>query len=63
MNQLQIINEKEAAHLLSVGVQTLRNWRHLRKGPPYIKISSRSVRYRISDLGSFMEARKIHPEG
>lgn len=64
MNQdeLQVIGEKQAARLLSVAVQTLRNWRFLKKPPRYIKIG-RSVRYQLSDLQEFMQKHKIEPEG
>jgi hypothetical protein len=53
--------EKEAAKTMCVAIQTLRNWRHLRKGPAYIKLG-RSVRYRIEDLINFIERHRIDPE-
>ena len=55
------ICEKKAAKTMGVAVQTLRNWRHLRKGPAYIKLG-RSVRYRIEDLLDFIEKNRIDPE-
>ena len=55
------VNEHEAARLIGVAVQSLRNWRHQRKGPPYLKIS-RSVRYKIEDLESYMNSKRIDPE-
>ncbi len=57
----QVINEVRAAEILCLGVQTLRNWRHQKKGPPYLKIS-RSVRYRLDDLENFMDSKRIDPE-
>jgi hypothetical protein len=57
----QVIDEYEAAKILRKSVQTLRNDRHLRKGPPYIKLG-RSVRYLIDDLLDYMEAHRIDPE-
>lgn len=60
MNQLKAVNEREAAQTLGVAVQTLRNWRHLGKGPPYLKLSGRLVRYQYSDLVEFMRSKKIH---
>jgi hypothetical protein len=41
--------------------QTLRNYRHLGKGPAYSK-RGRMVRYRLQDLLDFMEAGRIDPE-
>ena len=55
------INENKAAEVMDVKIQTLRNWRHLRKGPPYLKLG-RCVRYKIDDIKSFMEAHRIDPE-
>lgn len=53
--------EKEAAKKLGVAVQTLRNWRHIRRGPAYIKLG-RSVRYRNEDILDFIEKNRIDPE-
>ena len=55
------INEKQASIILGVAVQTLRNWRHQRRGPAYVKLG-RSVRYRILDLDEYLLNRKIDPE-
>jgi hypothetical protein len=43
-------------------VQTLRNMRARREGPPYIKVGRRSVRYRENDLESYLNGRRIDPE-
>jgi hypothetical protein len=53
--------EKEAAKELGVAVQTLRNWRHIRRGPAYLKLG-RSVRYRVEDILIFIEKHRIDPE-
>ena len=57
----KMVNEVKAAEVLNISVQTARNWRCLRKGPPYIKLG-RSVRYRIEDLEDFINSRRIDPE-
>lgn len=57
----RFINDIEAAKLLSVSPQTLRNHRHLGKGPAYSK-RGRMVRYRIQDLVDFMAAGRIDPQ-
>jgi hypothetical protein len=65
MNKVQtqnrLVTEFEAAEILGRAVQTLRNDRHLRQGPPYIKIG-RSVRYQVSDLLNYIENHRIDPE-
>ena len=60
MNQEAIwVNDVEAARILGFrNVQTLRNWRHLSRGPAYSKIE-RSVRYRVSDLINYAESKKV----
>ena len=53
------LNEQEVAALTGRSVFTLRNDRFLRRGLPYLKISSRSVRYMTADVIAGMEARRI----
>jgi len=53
------LTEQEVAVLTSRSVHTLRNERHLRRGIPYLKISERSVRYKLEDVVAAMEARRI----
>jgi len=56
-----IVNEIDAAKILCLAVQTLRNDRHLRKGPPYLKLG-RSVRYKVTDLIEYLNRNRIDPE-
>lgn len=49
----ELVDEYEAAAILSTAVRTLRNWRALRKGPCYRKIGARLVRYHRADLATF----------
>ncbi len=55
------LNEKQAAKILCVAVQTLRNWRHQRRGPIYLKLG-RSVRYKYEDMENYIEKKRINPE-
>lgn len=48
------VNEFVAAEYLSVSVHTLRRWRLFRKGPAFVKVGAKAVRYRISDLEAFI---------
>jgi len=56
-----MLNDREAAQLLGKRVQTLRNWRSLKRGPAYIKLG-RSVKYRIEDLQEYILRSRIDPE-
>jgi predicted DNA-binding transcriptional regulator AlpA len=51
----ELVDEHEAAAILSTAVRTLRNWRALRKGPRYRKIGARLVRYHRADLAEFQQ--------
>jgi hypothetical protein len=55
------VSDVEAATILSSAAQTLRNWRHLGRGPAYSK-RGRMVRYRVQDLLDFMAAGRVDPE-
>jgi predicted DNA-binding transcriptional regulator AlpA len=57
----KVVNDQESAEMLGVAPQTLRNWRSLRKGPPYLKVG-RAVRYRQEDLIAYLDKRRIDPE-
>jgi len=56
------VNEKKAAEILDVAVQTLRNWRFLQRGPDYLRLG-RCIRYRVDDLENYVERNKVNPEG
>lgn len=53
-------NDKQAARRLGIAVQTLRNWRSMRKGPAYIRLGRRII-YRDQDLDAFEDANRIDP--
>jgi len=54
-----LIDEKKLSELTGISVQTLRNWRHQRKGPNFLKISARLVRYRLKDVENFLEDHQV----
>jgi hypothetical protein len=55
------LTEREVAKIIRMALSTLRNDRSQRRGLPYCKVG-KSVRYRLDDVISFMEARKIRFE-
>jgi hypothetical protein len=55
------LTEREVARIIRMALSTLRNDRSQRRGLPYCKVG-KSVRYRLDDVISFMEARKIRFE-
>ena len=52
-----LIDEHRAAEFLSLNHRTLQQWRLRGTGPPFIRISSRCVRYRYRDLYAWVEER------
>jgi predicted DNA-binding transcriptional regulator AlpA len=55
---IKYVNEKEVSRITGLGLPTLRNYRHIGKGPTYSKIG-RSVRYELADVVAYMEERKV----
>ena len=45
-----LVDERQAAGMLQLAPRTLQQWRRAGEGPPHVRISSRCVRYRVSDL-------------
>lgn len=56
----QYVNEKEVSRVTGLAVQTLRNYRHLGKGPAYCKVG-RAIRYRMEDVVNFMDEQRVEP--
>ncbi len=54
LSPADLLTEREAARALTVAVNTLRNWRWKSCGPRYVRVGLRAIRYRRSDLESFL---------
>jgi hypothetical protein len=54
------VSEAEAARILGMSRKTLRNWRCLGRGAPFVKYGSRNgaVRYVLADLLAWQQANK-----
>ena len=59
MNDERLLREKPAAKYMDLSVRTLQAWRHRGGGPRFIRISSRCIRYRKSDLDEWLESRRV----
>lgn len=55
----ELVDEREAASILCYSVRALQNWRHRGGGPKFVKVSSRSIRYRRADLMKWIEERTV----
>lgn len=49
-----LVEPKEAAKLLATNERTLANWRSAKKGPRFVRVGQRMIRYRRSDLAKFL---------
>jgi hypothetical protein len=56
-----LLNTDAAAELLGVLPTTLRDWRSLERGPPYIKVSPKCIRYAPEDLIKWRDERRHVP--
>ena len=52
-----LLTERRAADFLGVTARCLQAWRYRGGGPKFVRISSRCIRYRQSDLREWIEAR------
>lgn len=48
----------ELAEYLAVSVDTLRQWAHRHKGPPYVMVEG-ARRYRWNEVQEWLEARTV----
>lgn len=58
-NPNRLITEHEAADMLCYSVRALQNCRHRGGGPRFVKVSARSVRYRVADLLAWSDVRTV----
>lgn len=63
METEKLLNTKEAAGIIGANRRTLDNWRNLGRGPVYVKLNARNVRYALGDLLAFIEKHKVEPGG
>jgi predicted DNA-binding transcriptional regulator AlpA len=52
---------KEASEFLGVPEGTLAQWRSQRRGPAFIKLEGRLVRYRVRDLETYIAKCAVEP--
>lgn len=56
------LKDTEAAEIMGLATQTLRNWRVCRRGPTFCKIG-RAVRYTPEAIEQFMQENKVETQG
>jgi len=53
----ELINERAGGEFLGLTDRTMQAYRQRGRGPPFVRISSRCIRYRRFDLKAWAEAR------
>ena len=61
-NNLQTVDERQAAVITGFSVKGLQQRRWLGKPPTYLKVG-RLVRYRVSDLMSYLDSCTVQAKG
>jgi len=59
----RLLTAENVAEITGLSVETLAQWRSQRRGIPFLKISRNVVRYRSSDLDSWLSERIVRVEG
>lgn len=59
LSSSRLVNERAAADFLGYSIRALQNWRVRGGGPQFVKVSARSVRYRVRDLVAWSEERLV----
>ena len=54
----ELLTTEQAAALLQLSPRTLRRWRSEGKGPPWVALGSRRVRYRRAAIQAWLEAHE-----
>ena len=56
-HQAELITPAQAADLLSVTAKVLERWRGTGDGPVFVRLTSKTIRYRHEDIGAFVAGR------
>jgi excisionase family DNA binding protein len=57
----RLLTPAQAAEVLGIPEGTLAQWRSQRRGPPFIKLEGRLVRYRTRDLEKYVGECIVDP--
>ncbi|WP_207544957.1 helix-turn-helix transcriptional regulator [Mycobacterium lehmannii] len=56
---IHLLDPPAAARYINMSPETMRVWRSTGTGPPFIRIASNPVRYRVSDLDAWRDGLRI----
>jgi hypothetical protein len=58
---MKLLTTQQAADMLGVKPATLRGWRCAKTGPPFTRLTARSVKYAQDDLERYIAERRFTP--
>lgn len=61
MSEDRLLSVRETADYLGTSPGNIYQWIAQGIGPRHIRIGSRSIRYRLSDLDKYIDARTVEP--
>ena len=54
-----LLDDVATAELIGVHPTTMRRWRNTGVGPPYMRVSTACIRYKVADLRAYLESRRV----
>src|SRR5262245_51359160 len=54
-----LLDERQVARMIGMSVGSLRRWRLLGQGPPFLRVGRRGVRYKPEHLALWLDSRPI----
>ena len=57
----ELLTIEQTMELLQMSRTGLSNWRRQHQGPPWLRLSHREIRYRRSDIESWLSEREVKP--
>ena len=58
----KLLDTREAAAFLGLSATSLEHWRGLRKGPPFVRVGPRAIRYAQTDLEAWLAGQAVATE-
>ena len=62
MEHGKLVDQGTAVRIIGVSKRTLASWRYDHRGPRYVSISSRCVRYEPADVQAFVAKKTVEME-
>ena len=57
----KLLSEREVAERWGISEVTLQDWRSRQKGPPFLRLGGRMIRYRELDIELWLIEQESHP--